>query len=109
MGGSTLVAPRTVSMSQRTTTLKIPDDLKKSIDEAAAAADQSAHAYMLEALLEKTRLDAQRRSFVADAVAAREETRRTGKAYAAVDVHRYIRARARGEKVAKPKPISWRK
>ena len=55
------------------TTLKIAADLKRRVVAAAKAADKSPHAFMLEAIEHQTRLDEQRRAFVADAVAARSE------------------------------------
>jgi hypothetical protein len=45
-----------------------------------------------------------RNSFVADALAAEKEVERTGRAYPADEVHRYLRARAAGRKAKRPKP-----
>jgi predicted transcriptional regulator len=55
------------------TTLKIAADLKRRVIAAAKAADKSPHAFMLEAIEHQTRLDEQRRAFVAEAKAARSE------------------------------------
>ncbi|HQR53076.1 MAG TPA: hypothetical protein PLZ79_07375 [Burkholderiales bacterium] len=92
-----------------TTTLKLPEELRKRVAAAVEGTGQSAHAFMVEAIERQTRLAEQRRSFVADALAAREETRRSGLAYPAGEVHRYMQARARGEKAARPQPRKWRK
>jgi predicted transcriptional regulator len=91
------------------TTLKIAADLKRRVVAAAKAADKSPHAFMLEAIERQTRLDEQRRAFVADAVAARSEALASGQGFAAVGVHRYMAARVRGERTARPKVRSWRK
>jgi predicted transcriptional regulator len=91
------------------TTLKLPEGLKRRVDAAARAADKSPHAFMLEAIERQTRLDEERRAFVADAVAARAQAIESGEGYAAADVHRYIAARVRGAKAARPKARAWRK
>ena len=90
------------------TTLKLTDQLKRRVVAAARAAEKSPHAFMLEAIEQQTRLDEQRRSFVADAVRAAGEATRTGEVFAAADVHRYLKAKLSGRKVARPKPLSWR-
>jgi predicted transcriptional regulator len=104
-----LVIPQAETMAARPTTLKIPEELKKRVDAAAQAADTSPHAFMLGAIEAQTRLDEQRRSFLADAAAADREMLSTGEGYAAHDVHRYFLARARRKKAARPKSIKWRK
>jgi predicted transcriptional regulator len=91
------------------TTLKIAADLKRRVVAAAKAADKSPHAFMLEAIEHQTRLDEQRRAFVADAVAARSEALTSGEGYASADVHRYLAARVRGDRVKRPKVRTWRK
>jgi predicted transcriptional regulator len=91
------------------TTLKIAADLKRRVVAAAKAADKSPHAFMLEAIENQTRLDEQRRAFVADAVAARSEAIASGEGFAAADVHRYFAARVRGERTTRPKVRVWRK
>ncbi len=91
------------------TTLKIAPDLKRRVAAAAKAADQSPHAFMLDAIERQTRLDEQRRGFVADAVASRAEALRSGQGYAAADVHRYVAARVRGSRATRPKALTWQK
>jgi predicted transcriptional regulator len=90
------------------TTLKIAADLKRRVVAAAKAADKSPHAFMLEAIERQTQLDEERRAFVADAVAARSETMKSGHGYAAADVHRYLAARVRGDQATRPKARKWR-
>jgi predicted transcriptional regulator len=91
------------------TTLKIDADLKRRVVAAAKAADKSPHAFMLEAIEHQTRLDEERRAFVADAVGARAEALKSGQGYAAADVHRYLAARVRGDRATRPKARTWRK
>lgn len=91
------------------TTLKIPADLKRRVAAAAKAADKSPHAFMLEAIEQQTRLDEQRRAFIADGAAARSEALTSGEGFAAADVHRYIVARVRGHRARRPKVQTWRK
>jgi predicted transcriptional regulator len=91
------------------TTLKISADLKRRVVAAAKVADKSPHAFMLEAIEHQTRLDEERRAFVAAAVAARSEARKSGQGYAAADVHGYIAARGRGRQAPRPKARAWRR
>jgi hypothetical protein len=67
------------------------------------------HAFLLEAVERETILAERRREFVAEAVDARDEMLRSGKGFAAADVHRYLRARIAGKHAARPKARSWRK
>lgn len=90
-----------------TTTLKLPEKLKRRIAPLAKSADKTPHAWMLEALELQASLAERRRSFVADALDSEKQVRESGKAYRADDVHRYIRARATGRKPARPKPVNW--
>ncbi len=90
-----------------TTTLKLPEKLKRRIAPLAKSADKTPHAWMLEALELQASLAERRRSFVADALDSEKQIRESGKAYRAEDVHRYIRARASGRKPARPKPVNW--
>ena len=50
-----------------------------------------------------------RAELVAEAMEARAETLRTGKGYAASDVHEYIKKRARGRPVPRPEAKTWRR
>ena len=49
-----------------------------------------------------------RKSFVTDALKAREDVRRTGKVYAFEDVARYYKARAAGKPAKRPRLKRWR-
>lgn len=90
-----------------TTTLKLPDDLKKRIAPLAESAGKTAHAWMVEAIETQATLAEKRKAFVADALAAERAVERTGKVYAFEDVRRYMRALAQGKKARRPKLVKW--
>lgn len=90
------------------TSLKLPDELKARVAAVAAEAGQSAHAFMVDAIAQQTRLAEARRRLVDDALAAEAETMRTGKSYPAADVHLYIAAKAGRQKATRPKAKAWR-
>ncbi len=90
------------------TTLKLPDRLKSRVAKVIARTDQSAHAFMIEAIEKQTALAEQRKQFVADALAAEKAMLRSGKGYFAKDVHAYMKAKASGRKVSRPKAKAWR-
>lgn len=92
---------------RETTTLKLPEKLKRRIAPLAKSADRTPHAWMVEALELQATLAERRTSFVAEALAAEKQVRESGKVYRADDVHRYIRARAAGRRPARPKPVKW--
>jgi predicted transcriptional regulator len=89
------------------TTLKLPERLKQRIAPLARSAGKTPHAWMVEALEVHAVLAEKRKTFVADALAAEKEVERTGVAYRAEDVHRYLRARVSGRKAKRPKPARW--
>jgi len=90
------------------TTLKLPDRLKGRVTKIVASMDQSAHAFMIEAIEKQTTLAEQWKQFVTDALAAEKAARRTGRGYLANDVHGYLKAKASGKKVSRPKVRAWR-
>lgn len=90
-----------------TTTLKLPEILKKRIAPLAESAGKTPHAWMVEAIETQATLAEKRKAFVADALAAEKEVERTGKVYGFEDVHRYMRALARGKKARRPKLVKW--
>ena len=91
------------------TTLKLPTELKDRIRTVVAGTGQSMHAFMLEAIERETRLAEDRKQFVADAVAARDDFERNRLGYDASEVHAHLRARAAGRKSARPKAKRWRR
>jgi len=90
------------------TTLKLSAELKQRIQTAAKAAGTSPHAFMLAALERETQRAEQRRSFLADALAARADVKRTGTGYDAAEVHAHLKARAAGKRTPRPKARRWR-
>lgn len=92
-----------------TTSLKLSDELKARAQLAAEHQGLSPHAFMVQAIEQLTAKAELRADFVANALAARKHMQETGIAYAAEDVHEYIRARIRGESPSFPKPTSWQK
>ena len=84
-------------------TLKMPDALKKRIDELAAAGGKSPHAFMLDALAAQTAREELRGAFVASALQARQEVARYGAVMEAADVHKWLLVRAGGGKAARPR------
>ena len=92
-----------------TTTLKLPAELKERIASVIDGTGKSPHAFMVEAIEQQTRLAEQRKQFVGTALAAREDFRRTGRAYALADVRKYFAARAAGKPARRPRLKRWRK
>lgn len=88
-----------------TTSLKLPDILKQRIGVLAEAAGKTPHAFMVEALTEQTERTEKRHAFLQSALEARQEYEQTGIAYAAEDVHNYLKARIQGKNPAQPQPI----
>lgn len=87
------------------TTLKLPESLKARINSAAEEAGKSPHAFMIEALSEQIERDERRRDFLNAAVAAEQETIKTGITYDANEVHTYLRAKIAGKSPQRPKQI----
>jgi predicted transcriptional regulator len=90
------------------TSLKLPEALKARIARVVENTDQSAHAFMVDAIERQTALAEARKRFVSDAVAAEASMLRSGKGYLANDVHRYMEAKAAGKRSLRPKSKRWR-
>lgn len=91
-----------------TTSLKLPEDIKQLAVAAAKRQGVTPHAFMVDAIRVAAVAAEKRAAFVSDALASRAETLESGKGYAADEVHAYIKARARGKTVSKPKARAWR-
>ena len=91
-----------------TTSLKLPDDLKQRTISAAEQQGISPHAFMVSAIEQAAHAAEQRSSFITDALAAEQEVLASGKAFAAEDVHAYIKARLNGENPERPPLKPWR-
>ena len=90
-----------------TTSLKLSDELKEQAAEAAAALGVSPHAFMVEAIRQATHNAELRRAFLAQWNAARKKAIKTGKAYAAEDVHQHVHDRINGNKKNSLKLKTW--
>jgi Mg-chelatase subunit ChlI len=90
------------------TTLKLPPQLKDRVASVIEGTGKSAHAFMVQAIEEQTALAEKRKAFVATAVSARRDFRRTRKGYALEDVRRYFAARVAGKRARKPRLKRWR-
>ncbi len=71
--------------------------------------NQSAHAFMVEAIRQETERAEKRREFVADAYAARADFGKSGKGYALAEVKAHYRAKLQGRRSRKPKLRSWQR
>ena len=89
-----------------TTTLKLPDDLKARIAPLAAAEGVSVHAWMVGALSVQAELAERRQAFLQDALTAAEAVDRGGDAFAAADVHSYLRAKLARRASKRPTPVT---
>lgn len=74
------------------TTLKLPKALKSRIRKLAESADETPHAFMVEALVAQTQHSELRRDFVGSALKAEAEAEvaRYGEVYSTDAVHRYL-------------------
>ncbi|MEO8135759.1 MAG: hypothetical protein ABI831_17505 [Betaproteobacteria bacterium] len=83
-------------------------ELKQRAVEAAQKLGLSPHAFMVAAIEHAATRAEQRASFVAEALAERDAMNKSGKGFAADEVHAYLKARASGKKVSRPRAKSWR-
>jgi predicted transcriptional regulator len=92
-----------------TTSLKLPEDVKDRVAQAAMRQGSTPHAFMVEAIRKAVSAAERRAAFVAEAVSARAEAFATGEAYEASEVHAYLRAGLSDDKVAPhPEAKPWR-
>ena len=89
------------------TSIKLPEDLKKRVARVVKDTEQSAHAFMVEAIRQETDRAEKRRAFVADAYAARADFGKSGKGYALAEVKAHYRAKLQGRRTRKLKLRSW--
>ena len=91
------------------TSIKLSEDLKSRVARVVKGTDQSAHAFMVDAIRRETERAEKRRQFVADARAALADFERDGMGYALSELTAHYRAKLQGRKSRKPKLRSWRK
>ena len=99
--------------SRATTSLKLPRDLKQRIIRLLKDQPTSAHAFMVQAIEEKTNASERRVEFVREALLAKQQTLEGAPLYEADDVFAHLRAQANGEPAkgtrdAPPKGKKWR-
>ena len=92
--------PRAMAES---TTLKLPEDLKRRVVRAATEVGQSPHAFMVEAIERQTQLAERRREFVGAALTAEEEVAQYGLVHDGDEVLAYLQARFTDAKATRPR------
>ena len=91
------------------TTLKLPLEAKKAVDELSEKAGVSAHRFMVDAVIagiERARREA---DFIADSEDALKGVLAGRPVYSLASVERYITSRAKGRSVKRPIGERWRK
>ncbi len=87
----------------RTVSVKLPDTTRIRIEAIAAGRGTSAHAFMVEAIEARLESEEKHDAFIKDAMKSREQMIAGGKAFDGDDVIAYLNARARGERVSRPR------
>ncbi len=91
-----------------TTSIKLPEDLKKRVASLAKSHDKTQHAFMVEAIRNQVAQSEQEQAFIKEAIKARRDVQASGLVYRMGDVHAEVRAIAAGKKPPKVKPVKWR-
>jgi predicted transcriptional regulator len=86
-----------------TTTIRLPADLKKRVQQAAERAGTTTHSFILEAIAEKTEAEARRTDFHDTANRRFAKIMASGKTVPWSDMRRYLLDRAAGKEAAKPR------
>jgi predicted transcriptional regulator len=86
-----------------TTTLKLKEELKHRVRDAAADVGITPHAFMIAAIERQTGLAERRRAFVGHALAAEEEVAQYGLVYDGDEALSYFLARLEGRNPARPR------
>ena len=89
------------------TSIKLPDALKKRIQHLAKASGRSAHGVMLDALEREVAREERLHAFVQEAIQSDAEIDAGASVYRAEDVHAWMKRLAKGDSTPKPSP--WRK
>ncbi|WP_306394826.1 CopG family ribbon-helix-helix protein [Telluria beijingensis] len=91
-----------------TTSLKLPDELKQRVINAAQELGISPHAFMVDAIRQAAHAVEQHSTFVRQAREAREEMLGNGDGHAPDEVRAYLRSRLECRHVARPSRKPWR-
>jgi predicted transcriptional regulator len=90
------------SAMSTTTTIRLPDDLKARIANAAERAGKTTHSFILEAIAEKAELEEQRADFDAEAEARFAKIVESGKTIPWTDMRHYLEERLAGKQTKPP-------
>lgn len=85
-----------------TTTIRLSDELKARLAEAARRGGTTAHGFILEAIAEKIEQDERRSAFEEEAQTRLSRLVQSGRSIAWDDMKRYLEARIAGDKIAPP-------
>lgn len=85
-----------------TTTIRLTDELKARVAKAAESAGTTAHAFILEAIAEKTEQAERRADFYAEAERRWVEFLETGESIPWEEMRRYLMGRIQGKDVPRP-------
>jgi len=85
-----------------TTTIRLPEDLKARVAAAAKRAGTSTHGFILEAIAEKTELEALRADFDASAEERYARIVSSGKTIPWQEMRTYLEERVAGNKAKRP-------
>lgn len=85
-----------------TTTIRLSDELKARLAEAARRGGTTAHGFILEAIAEKIEQDERRSAFEEEAQTRLSRLVQSGRSIAWADMKRYLGARIADDKVAPP-------
>lgn len=85
-----------------TTTIRLSDELKARLARAARHAGATSHAFIIEAIAEKTDAEERRTALQEIASSRNAELLATGECIAWTDMRAFLEARAAGKRVARP-------
>jgi predicted transcriptional regulator len=88
-----------------TTSIRLPDDLKQRMAQAAEQAGQTPHAFMLEAIAERVAAEERRHDFHALAEQRYARILDSGETIPWPALRDYLKRRLAGEALARPKPV----
>jgi len=83
--------------------LRVPEEVKKRIVKLTKQRDVTPHGFMLEAIREKLEAEEARLAFHAEAERRLAQMKKAGVGIPADEVFQYLKQRAAGRKVARPK------
>lgn len=88
-----------------TLSVKLPEETKQRIQLVAQNQGTTVHAVMVEAVMAALAEAEHQQSLVAAALQARQQVLATGKVMEGEAFGEYLKAKARGEKVRRPRPV----